>query len=104
MGQMGLKDDFLFEKTFTLLDVDKDGSLSFSEFAAMGLVFFRDLVEERLAALFLEHDEDGDGTLNEIEVAAFLDNAIELLGTARGRSGEILSQLRRGQVTFEDLR
>ena len=67
-------------------------------------VFFHELFEECLAALFLEHDADGDGELTEMQVSAFLDNAVELLGGAHGRSGEILSQLHRGHVFFADVR
>merc|ERR1712061_231150 len=57
---LGLKDYSLAEKTFKALDVDGDDSLSFSELAAGILVLFKELLEERLYAHFLEH-WDGRG-------------------------------------------
>ena len=39
-------------KTFQVLDVDKDGSLSFSEFSTGALLLFQDALEDELHVLF----------------------------------------------------
>jgi len=72
---LGVKDDHLIKKIFKSLDVDNDGFLSFSEFAAGVLCVFKDLIEERLHAMFEEYDTDSNGLLDQDEARNFLANA-----------------------------
>lgn len=106
-NRMGLQDDSMAEKTFDALDVDKDGSLSFSEFTAGVLPLFTDLLDDRLHALFMKFDSDNDGALDHAEVENFLANSSALLSrnTVARSSSIIKSLLRDGQgVRYEELR
>jgi Ca2+-binding EF-hand superfamily protein len=109
--QMGLDDPDLMRRTFEALDVDHDGMLSFSEFSAGALMLFKDILEERLHALFLKHDPTGDGALDLNEAKDFLDDALVAINTADDRqaSAEALDKIMgqgsaRGKVTYEELR
>jgi len=104
---LGLR-DHMAEKTFQALDVDRDGSLSFSELAAGILVLFRDILEERLHALFLERwDGQGEG-LDSEGLRAFFESAVRLRSVSGAKSSEILRAVersgRRRRVSFEELR
>jgi len=106
--KLGVEDDALAEKTFAALDVNKSGSLTFSELASGILIFFRELVEERLHMLFLERwDGQGEG-LDTEGLHAFLDSAAHLQSTSGPRSVEIVRSLervsRQRRVRFEELR
>lgn len=73
--QMGINDEGVMRRSFEALDVNSDGCLSFSEFTAGVLPLFNDLLQERLKALFDEHDRDRDGALNKDDVRRLLGNA-----------------------------
>jgi len=77
--EMGITDKSLIEATFKTLDVDQDGMLSFSEFAAGALLLFRDTLEERLHDLFLRHDPNNDGVLSRQDAADFLEDVFAAL-------------------------
>merc|ERR1712118_528800 len=51
-SRLGMKDQAFLDSTFKALDVDQNGTLSFSEFAAGVLLMFKDLLEGRFRALF----------------------------------------------------
>jgi serine/threonine protein kinase len=106
--KLGVEDESLAKKTFTALDVNQSGSLTFSELASGILTFFRELVEERLHMLFLERwDGQGDG-LDTYGLHAFLESAARLQSTSGPRSVEIVRSLERAseqrRVRFEELR
>merc|ERR1711959_680605 len=50
-SEMGMCDQDLVARIFSTLDVDSDGLLELSEFSAGVLVFFKDLLDDRLRAL-----------------------------------------------------
>merc|ERR1719482_2373343 len=77
-SRLGMKDQGLLENMFKALDVDQNGVLSFSEFAAGCLLMFKDLLEGRFRALFRRHDKDCDGLMNKEEVEAFLSIARQI--------------------------
>lgn len=105
---LGLKDDKLIKKIFKSLDVDNDGFLSFSEFAAGILSVFGNLVEERMHALFKEFDEDSDGVLTRSEVEEFLANAALLLKKdPKSRSTKMLQEMMskgKSAMKYEEIR
>merc|ERR1712048_485207 len=106
--ELGLGDQDLAKKTFKALDVDRSGSLSFSEMAAGILLLFRELQEEGLYALFLEHwDGEGDG-LSSDGLAALLTSASDLRSTSGAKSAALLQDLQRKanrrRVRFAELR
>lgn len=108
-AQIGFHDEAVVGKIFRALDHDRDGVLTFSEFAAGMLVIFRDLSEDRLHTLFLQHDADQNGYLDRQEAEDFLADARNLLDKhSNPRSLEILDKLMedcgRNVVTFDDLR
>lgn len=70
--QMGLLDQNLLDKTFSSLDVDGNGILSFREFCAGVLLIFKDLLEARFRALFRKFDANSDGYMSKEEAEAFL--------------------------------
>merc|ERR1711865_762880 len=63
-SEMGICDSELIARIFTTLDVDTDGLLALSEFSAGVLVLFKDLLDDRLHALFKRRDRDGSGYLD----------------------------------------
>merc|ERR1719174_2501398 len=91
-ARLGMKDQGLLENTFKALDVDHNGTLSFSEFAAGVLLMFKDLLEARFRALFRRHDKDCDGMMNRDEVEAFLSIARKI-SKKEAHSREIVSKL-----------
>eukprot|EP00747_Dinoflagellata_sp_TGD_P188578 gnl/TRDRNA2_/TRDRNA2_47799_c0_seq1.p1 gnl/TRDRNA2_/TRDRNA2_47799_c0~~gnl/TRDRNA2_/TRDRNA2_47799_c0_seq1.p1 ORF type:complete len:696 (+),score=165.32 gnl/TRDRNA2_/TRDRNA2_47799_c0_seq1:93-2180(+) len=107
-NEMGIGGDELIEKTFTALDVCKDGMLSFSEFTAGVLVLFKDLMEDRLYATFQHFDRDNDGCLDSEEVREFFANASFLLKDEQSqRSGELLQSILkvgRAKTSYAELR
>mmetsp|Transcript_114929 Transcript_114929/g.245373 ORF Transcript_114929/g.245373 Transcript_114929/m.245373 type:complete len:703 (+) Transcript_114929:57-2165(+) len=94
---MGMDDKQLVNETFKALDVDQDGMLSFSEFAAGALLLFRDVLEERLHALFQRRDPNNDGTLSLKEAHDFLEDV--LAATDKGSQGMCQSILAEIQMT-----
>jgi len=104
---MGIRDPDLMQQTFNALDVNQDGYLSFSEFAAGALLLFKDVLEERLHSLFLKHDKFNDGALDLIEAKDFLDDVFAAMDQhSMGKSGQILEAIVPDgrKVTFEELR
>jgi len=107
---MGIRDTSLMEQTFNALDVNQDGMLSFSEFAAGALLLFKDMLEDRLHELFLKHDKYNDGALDIAEAKDFLDDVFVAMDQHSVRkSGKILDMImpeghERETVTFEELR
>lgn len=106
--RLGLHDQDLADRTFEALDVNQDGALSFSEMSSGVLIFFRDLVDERLRALFLERwDGKGDG-LNAEGLRAFFHGAAKLHSISGARSAQIMRQLeqesQRRRIRFDEVR
>lgn len=79
MAACGLKDENLIKQLFRAMDQNSDGMLSFSEFAAGVILTFKDLLNERLQAFFVEYDKDRDGFLTREETQALLANAMQLV-------------------------
>merc|ERR1711871_105434 len=52
--ELGIDDPMLDRKVFKVCDLDSDGNLSFTEFSAMVLVLFKDLLDDRLDKLLAE--------------------------------------------------
>jgi len=106
--RLGMKDQGLLENTFKALDVDGNGSLSFSEFAAGILLMFKDLLEGRFRALFKRHDKNSDGMMSRDEVRAFLSVARTLSKKdTQGNHQDVIDKLFPGnssKVSYEDLR
>lgn len=111
-AKAGMQDPNLLQKVFAALDVDHDGMLSFSEFSAGAMMLFKDLLEERLHALFLKHDPSGDNALDLTEAKDFLDDALIALdrSAAPGAGAEALQAVMAegrqsgGKITYEELR
>jgi Ca2+-binding EF-hand superfamily protein len=105
--EAGITDKKLVQKIFKSLDVDNDGFLTFSEFAAGVLSVYGDLVEERLRVLFKEVDTDNDEMLSHEEATELLANAAMLLKRdAKSRSTSLLHEiLTKGdtKIKYEDL-
>lgn len=106
--EVGLDDEDLVLKIFDRLDVDSNGALSFSEFAAGVLLIFQDILEDRLQALFSEYDVDKDGALDTDEAEVFLaDAALMLKKDCKSRSQGMLHEILHGsgpKIPFEVLR
>jgi calcium-dependent protein kinase len=108
LEEMGLRDQHSVDKMFKALDVDGDGVLSFSEFAAGTLVLFKDLLDDRLQRLFQRRDVAEKGYLTPDEVRSFLKNSTALLTKEANQRSfnqlEDLLQEGQGQIRYEDLR
>lgn len=91
--QVGLHDEALLKKSFKALDSNHDGLLSFSEFAAAILPSFEDLMCDRLHALFLEYDRDGDGALMQDEVRGLLAKAMQKDSDSKKASNRLITKL-----------
>eukprot|EP00931_Biecheleriopsis_adriatica_P056261 TRINITY_DN33331_c0_g1_i1.p1 TRINITY_DN33331_c0_g1~~TRINITY_DN33331_c0_g1_i1.p1 ORF type:complete len:727 (-),score=178.01 TRINITY_DN33331_c0_g1_i1:76-2256(-) len=103
-AKIGIHDKDLVRKTFDCLDVDKDGSLSFSDFASGALLLFKDLLEDQLEAAFKRHDQDGDGILDRAQAEAFLDG-VQAATDMNGKFTEEAQQfLKSGQIDFKQIR
>jgi len=101
--KVGIHDEDL-DKTFATLDVDKDGQLSFSEFAAGALLLYQDALEDELHYLFETCDKDNDGILNTQEAETFLSSvraATDLGGRVSSRTEAFLQS---GQISFQQLK
>lgn len=101
--KVGIHDEDL-DKTFATLDVDKDGQLSFSEFAAGALLLYQDALEDELHYLFETCDKDNDGILNSQEAETFLSSvraATDLGGRVSSRTEAFLQS---GQISFQQLK
>jgi len=107
-ARLGMKDQGLLENTFKALDVDANGTLSFSEFAAGILLMFKDLLEGRFRALFKRYDKDCDGMMSRDEVAAFLSVARKIAKKeTQANHQQVMDKLFPGnasKVSYEDLR
>jgi len=107
-ASFGMKDQGILESTFKALDVDQNGTLSFSEFAVGVLLMFKDLLESRFRAFFKRYDKDSDGMLSRDEVESFLANARKIAKKEAGaQSNEVMSKLFPGnaaKVGYEELR
>uniref|UniRef100_A0A7S0ARR6 non-specific serine/threonine protein kinase n=1 Tax=Pyrodinium bahamense TaxID=73915 RepID=A0A7S0ARR6_9DINO len=106
--QVGLKDEAMVERTFSTLDVDGNGTLSFSEFAAGVLLVFRDLLEDRFRALFRKYDRDSDGVLTKEEARDFLANALHMASReTRRKPDEALREMfkdGRQTLSYEEMK
>jgi len=76
--QVGMEDEDIIDRTFEALDVDGNGVLSFTEFAAGILSIYGDLLESRFRALFRKHDIDGDGVLSKEQAKIFFENSLHM--------------------------
>merc|ERR1712046_393799 len=105
---MGMCDQDLIARIFSTLDVNSDGLLELSEFSAGVLVFFNDLLDDRLYALFARRDRDGNGYLDAEEAKEFLaDSTSMLTESANKRSFDLLEELMQGgstRIRYGDLR
>jgi hypothetical protein len=103
-SKLGISDEALLKKTFKALDLDGDGVLSFSEFTAGVLLLFKDILDDGLQSLFLEHDRDRDGAINKHEAQSLLARASHV---ARRRPDELLGKLfpnERTTIRYGELR
>ncbi|CAJ1404819.1 unnamed protein product [Effrenium voratum] len=106
-NNMGLKDKALQSKAFQALDINGDGVLSFSEFAAGVLTVFHDLLEERFLELFRRYDLDCDGMLSRAELEGFLQKVLPLTSRSVQQSpGDAITKLfgKVEVISFEELR
>jgi Ca2+-binding EF-hand superfamily protein/tRNA A-37 threonylcarbamoyl transferase component Bud32 len=107
-ARLGMKDRGILESTFKALDVDHNGTLSFSEFAAGVLLMFKDLLEARFRLLFRRHCKSGDGMMSREDVESFLSVARKIAKKdATEHHREVISELFSGgdsKVSYEDLR
>merc|ERR1711939_1287436 len=107
-ADLGMDDEDLIARIFSTLDVDSDGLLVLSEFTAGVLVFFKDLLDDRLQALFARRDRDGSGYLDAEEAKEFLaDSTVLLTKDANKRSFDLLDELMQGgqtKISYGDLR
>lgn len=106
-AKMGLKDKSLQTRAFQALDINGDGDLSFSEFAAGVLRVFTELLEERFLELFRRYDLDSDGMLSRAELEKFVEKVLPLANRSVQQSPEAaISQLFGDQesISFEELR
>jgi len=107
-SEIGMCDHNLIDKMFKKLDVNADGMLELSEFSAGVLVFFNDLVDDRLHALFNRRDRDGNGYLDAEEAKTFLaDSTAMLTRDANHKSFDLLDELMQGgqtKIRYADLR
>lgn len=102
--ELGIKDAKLIRKVFEILDVDKDGTLYLTEFSAGALLLFKNVLDDRLEALFKRHDTDSNGILDQSEAQQFLEAvsaATDLQGAFTPEAEEFL---RHGNVTYPMLR
>jgi len=106
--EMGIHEQSLVDRVFNTLDVDSDGLLSVSEFSAGVLIFFKDLLDDRLHAMFRRRDRDSNGYLDEKEAKEFLASCTAMLTKgANQRSFDTLAKLLQGgktKIHYEDLR
>merc|ERR1711879_796987 len=101
-----MSDEALAQKIFRVLDADRDGALSFTEFAAGVLLAFNDIIEERFLALFKEHDLDCDGALIPKEAECFLACVLPLLHEGTEESPQELLdglQTKSGHIRCKDI-
>lgn len=109
--KMGVEDKELAHRTFEALDCNKDGSLSFSEFAAGALLLFKDMLEDTFQSMFNGYDLDRNGGLEPEEARMFLEG----VGAAMNPSGddpalvesllaEVMAAGDGSKVTYEQLR
>lgn len=105
--QMGIEPQ-TYDAIWNSLDADGDGSLSFTEFTTAMLFLCRDILEERLLAMFAEYDVDSSGFLDRDEAKEFLANATAMLKDEdRPQVQSLLRGLlpsRGNHITFETLR
>jgi len=101
-ARIGINDQELVQETFNVLDVDKDGALSFSEFAAGALLLFKDTLEDQLYNIFTQFDSDGSGVLTSKEAAGFLANVRSMTDLEGNSQAEEF--LRNGNISFAQLR
>lgn len=106
--RLGMKDRGVLESTFKALDVDENGILSFSEFAAAVLLMFKDLLEGRFRALFRRHDKDSDGMMTKEDVLSFFSVARKIAKKdALENHKQVLNSLFPGdtsKISYEELR
>jgi len=105
--QMGLKDQDLLEKTFSSLDVDGNGTLSFREFCAGVLLIFKDLLESRFRALFRKFDSNSDGYMSKEEADSFLSSLHIAKTQVRKGKDQVLEKLYgdgRDKVGYDEFR
>lgn len=91
-------------KTFQVLDVDKDGTLSFSEFSTGALLLFQDALEDELHMLFASYDSNNDGILTTSEAETFLDSVRAATDLGGRSSSQVEAFLKSGQVSFQQLK
>jgi Ca2+-binding EF-hand superfamily protein len=70
----------LAEQVFKAGDTDKDGTISFREFASIMYLMTKAPKEEILNAIFGILDLNGDGTLSSAEVIQAVKQAYDLMG------------------------
>eukprot|EP00930_Biecheleria_cincta_P089513 TRINITY_DN78841_c0_g1_i1.p1 TRINITY_DN78841_c0_g1~~TRINITY_DN78841_c0_g1_i1.p1 ORF type:complete len:714 (-),score=151.69 TRINITY_DN78841_c0_g1_i1:49-2190(-) len=101
-AKIGIHDQELVQETFNVLDVDKDGALSFSEFASGALLLFKDTLEDQLYSIFSRYDSEGSGVLTSKQADAFLAN-VQSMTDLKGHS-QAEQFLQSGKITFAQLR
>merc|ERR1712178_653714 len=91
--ELGIDDPMLARKVFKVCDLDSDGNLSFTEFSAMVLVLFKDLLDDRLDKLLAEYDTEGAGSLDPASAKQFLSHVGKTVGAgAHVRSKNIINE------------
>jgi Ca2+-binding EF-hand superfamily protein len=70
----------LAERVFKAGDTDKDGTISFREFALIMYIMTKAPKEDKLNAIFGILDLDGNGTLSSAEVIQAVKQAYDIMG------------------------
>eukprot|EP00405_Crypthecodinium_cohnii_P029133 CAMPEP_0206511500 /NCGR_PEP_ID=MMETSP0324_2-20121206/60324_1 /ASSEMBLY_ACC=CAM_ASM_000836 /TAXON_ID=2866 /ORGANISM="Crypthecodinium cohnii, Strain Seligo" /LENGTH=331 /DNA_ID=CAMNT_0054003285 /DNA_START=109 /DNA_END=1100 /DNA_ORIENTATION=- len=111
LDNLGIANAALVKDMFKALDVDGDGSLTFTEFAAGALLLFKEKLEGELYNIFQHHDGGGQGELTASEAKQFLgsvSSAMQLEGDRFQELDKLVDKLLRESgrktVSWKDLK
>eukprot|EP00727_Mastigamoeba_balamuthi_P008165 m51a1_g397 putative calcium-binding protein (189) ;mRNA; f:709736-710669 len=88
IAQMGVHDEFLQGVVFSVFDSNKDGFISFMEFATALSVMIRGTPDEKLEFAFQMYDLDGNGYISRDEMMQIMAGFYRLVGPLVTFSGK----------------